>query len=189
MNNTFQQTKTIIIEELNESLSRIDNQEVEKIINEIVLANRVFVTGAGRMGIMMSTFSMRLNHLGFSSYIVGSINCPPITDGDLLIVASSSGETATIREISVLAKNKGAKIALITAVPNSTIGKIDSLSMKIEAPSSLVSEEGHNLQSRQPMKTLFEQTLFIVLESMVLMHIEHTGQSIVEMAKRHANLE
>ena len=130
-----------------------------------------------------------MNHLGINSYIVGSVNCPPICDNDLLLIASSSGETPTIREIARIAQEKGTKIALITASPDSTIGKIASLYIKIEAPASLENEEKDGLVSRQPMKTLFEQTLFIFCESMVLMLIQRMKQSMDQLTSRHANLE
>ena len=39
------------------------------------------------------------------------------------------------------------------------------------------------------MKTLFEQSLFILLESMVLRIMYKTGQRAEDMAQRHANLE
>jgi hypothetical protein len=64
-----------------------------------------------------------------------------------------------------------------------------SLSVKIEAPASLEKAERDGLVSRQPMKTLFEQTLFIFCESMVLMLIHRTKQGINQLARRHANLE
>jgi len=40
-----------------------------------------------------------------------------------------------------------------------------------------------------PMKTLFEQSLFVLLESVVLCIMHRTGQGAGDMAKRHANLE
>ena len=39
------------------------------------------------------------------------------------------------------------------------------------------------------MKTLFEQSLFILLEAFVLCLLERTGQSAENLVKRHANLE
>ena len=141
------------------------------------------------MGIVLSAFSMRLNHLGFPSFIVGSTGCPPIGEQDLLLVASSSGETPTIRESVRKAKEHRARIAVITAVPGSTISAMATLIVHIQAPSSLAAADYDPLLSRQPMKTLFEQTLFLSLEAMVLALMQQTGQTASALARRHANLE
>ena len=189
MNFIFKEAYSLILSELEKSLSRIFEKEVDYLITRIIETKNIFVAGAGRMGLMLQSFSMRLCHLGSGSHVVGFINCPPITPEDLLLVASSSGETSTVKEIVKKANEAGAEIITITAKPKSTIAKLSSKTVYLEAPSALKKDLDHNLVSEQPMKTLFEQSLFILLESMVLQIMEKTNQKADDLAGRHANLE
>jgi 6-phospho-3-hexuloisomerase len=189
MSDIYREAYTLILGELKESLTRVHGAQGEQLLKAILDAKKIFVVGAGRMGILLSTFSVRLNHLGFPSYIVGAVNCPPIGPEDLLIVASSSGETPTVREVVIKAEKEKARIAAITAVPGSTIAALASYVVHIQAPSSLADSEHDALLSKQPMKTLFEQTLFVFLEAVVLMLMRKTGQTSSDLAQRHGNLE
>jgi len=189
MASSFKGAYKTILTELGDSLAKIDEGEVEHLIDCIVESEGIFVVGAGRVGLMLHSFAMRLFHLGFRSHIVGSTTCPPIGSQDLLIVASSSGETATVRELVGKASREKAEIIAITATPDSTIAGLASSVLFVEAPSTLQAGEEGALVSQQPMKTLFEQSLFVLLESMVLCIMHKTGQGAGDMAQRHANLE
>jgi 6-phospho-3-hexuloisomerase len=189
MAKSFAESQALILRELRESLASLRNEQVERLLQAILTAKTVFVVGAGRMGILLSTFSMRLNHLGFTSFVVGSVNCPPLCEQDLLIVGSSSGETPSVREIVRIAREQKATIATITASPSSTIARMASFIVCIQAPSSLTSSESDATVSEQPMKTQFEQTLFIVLEALVLTLMDRTGQTSLDLVRRHGNLE
>jgi len=189
MSAQFDENYQLILNELRVSLTAIDSPKVVELLAAITRSRRIFVVGAGRMGILLSTFAMRLNHLGFTSHVVGSVTCPPISSEDILLVASSSGETATVREVVIKAAREKATVAAVTAVPNSTIGRLASQNVFLRAPSSLNSSENETRMSKQPMKTLFEQTLFVLLECIVLMLLDQTGQTAVDMSRRHGNLE
>jgi 6-phospho-3-hexuloisomerase len=184
-----QKNYKLVLNEINECLSRVANQEIEYIIDNILNSRQIILVGAGRMGLMLQSFCARLNHLGFPAFMAGTIGCPRIGEEDMLLVASSSGETSTTREIALIAHKIGAKVITITANTTSTIARISSGYLYLQAPSSLTCEKGNVLKSLQPMKTLFEQSLFILLESMVLYLLERTGQSTEDLARRHANLE
>lgn len=178
-----------ILEELSVSLGEIREEDVENLLVSLLKVEQVFVAGAGRMGVMLSAFSMRLNHLGIPSSIAGEINCPPISESDLLLVASSSGETPTIREIVRKAAGFQAAIVAITAEKDSSIARMAQSILHIRAPSALEGSKNSAVVSKQPMKTLFEQSLFVVLESLVLVLMEKTGQTPLDLVRRHANLE
>jgi 6-phospho-3-hexuloisomerase len=186
---TFREAYDTILSELGEGLGAIDEKEVTHVVERIIEKKNVFVVGAGRVGLMLRTFAMRLLHLGFGSHIAGSVTCPPIGGGDLLLVASSSGETATILEVVRRAHRVGAEIIALTARPTSAIARLASGTLFIEAPSSLVHAGEGGIVSDQPMKTLFEQSLFVLLESMVLLLMQQTGQKADDMVRRHTNLE
>ena len=189
MVSSFHDVHKIIIEELSRSLSKIDERDVERLIERIMERKNIFVVGAGRVGLMLHSFAMRLCHLGFGSHIVGSITCPPIGERDLLIVASSSGETATVREVVGKAGSSDVEIFAITANHDSTIAGMARNILVVEAPSTLQTNGERASASQQPMKTLFEQSLFVLLESVVLRLMHETNQTADDMVIRHANLE
>ena len=183
----FASIKQKAIEELGEVLGDINEESVGKFIGMITGANKVFVTGVGRTMLMLQAFAKRLNHLKIKAYVVGETSTPPIEKGDLLIAASGSGETATTVSISKLARENGAKVALITAREESTLSKLADIYIKIPCPTKLKLEGEY--KSVQLMATLFEQSLLIFFDCVALMIKRQTGVSDEEMWKLHANLE
>jgi len=83
----------------------------------------------------------------------------------------------------------GAKVFTITANLNSTIAKLSAGCLLLKGPSSIEDADENVVFSKQPMKTLFSQSLFILLDSIALMLMEKTKQNAAKMAKRHTNLE
>lgn len=63
---------------------------------------------------IMRTFAMRLMQIGFRSYVVFDTNTPAIEAGDLLIAGSGSGTTETVCVIARQAKERGARLVLIS---------------------------------------------------------------------------
>ena len=59
----------------------------------------------------------------------------------------------------------------------------------IPAPSLGVNEGERDHLSIQPMGTLFEQSLLILCDSLILRMMRQSGVSAVNMLDRHANLE
>ena len=56
-------------------------------------SERIFLAGAGRSGLALKSFAMRLTQLSKQAFVVGETTTPAITASDLLVIASSSGET------------------------------------------------------------------------------------------------
>ncbi len=136
---------------------------------------------------MAQAFAKRLNHLKIAAFVVGETTTPPIEKDDLLIAASGSGETMTTVNVARLAKEKGAKIALITARDESTLAGIADVYIKIPCPTKLKLKGEY--KSFQSMSNLFEQSLLIFFDCVSMMIQEQSGISEEEMWRLHANLE
>jgi 6-phospho-3-hexuloisomerase len=177
-----------ILAELANSVSKFDGAGIENVVDAIIRARRIFVAGTGRSGLMVKAFAMRLMHLGLKTYVVGETTTPGITDGDILIIGSGSGETRSVSNYARDAKKYHARLALITIFPDSTIGELADYKVVISAPTSkhLVENE---VGSVQPMGSLFEQSLLLLLEGMILMLMEKLNVNPSEMFGNHANLE
>lgn len=115
-----------IIQELERSASGLAETGLDALIAKIKASRRVFVCGTGRSGLMLKAFAMRLMQLGLTSYVVGETTTPSIGKGDLLIVASASGETASVCMTAQSALKQGAELAIITSAQKSTLGKIQT---------------------------------------------------------------
>lgn len=176
-----------ILEEIQVVLSKVNESEVENLISEILNANRIVVCGAGRVGMAIRGFGMRLGHLGLNAYTLGDSTVPGISEKDLLIVASGSGETQTIFDLVQIASRNNCRIAVITGNPESRIGKLANTVVKITAPSKTKSVEG--FISIQPMTTLNEQCLGLFFDAVSLKLMDKMGENHDTMWARHSNLE
>jgi 6-phospho-3-hexuloisomerase len=150
---------------------------------------RIFVVGAGRSGLCMRALGMRLMHLGKTVHVVGETTTPSIADSDLLIIGSGSGRTASLLAMAEQAKRRGAKILLFTTDATSPLAVLSNHCIVIPAPSFRMANGEHSLMSVQPLGTLFEQSMFILCDSLILGLMHRTSVSATQMLERHANLE
>ncbi|MDD1633694.1 MAG: 3-hexulose-6-phosphate synthase, partial [Methylococcaceae bacterium] len=114
--------RRLIIDKISGILAATDESYNLKLTNMLDSANRIFVSGAGRSGLVCKFFAMRLMHSGYDVSVVGEIVTPSIKRGDLLIIISGSGETEQLIAFTKKAKEVGANILLITTKAESTIG-------------------------------------------------------------------
>ena len=173
--------------EVAEMLSRIDGQQEEALCEASLAANRVFVAGAGRAGNLMKGFGMRMMHMDLVTYVVGEAVTPSIAAGDLLIIGSGSGETGSMVSMANKAKKLGAKVALITASPESTVARLADCVVYIPAISKLV--EHDKVPSFQPMANVFEQSMLFLQDAITMTLMDRLNKTSDEMYKNHANLE
>ena len=177
-----------ILDELGKTVGHVCNDSAEKLADAIIDAQRVFVAGAGRSGLAMKSFAMRLMHLGFDTYVVGETVTPSITEKDLLLIGSGSGSTSSLVTSANKAHAIGATICLVTIDANSSIGKLAEVILTISAPTPKIDRD-LGFRSVQPMGSLFEQSLLLILDAIVLRLMGKTGKTPELMFTRHANLE
>ncbi|HIJ06042.1 6-phospho-3-hexuloisomerase [Methanocalculus sp.] len=176
----------------------IADEEVDAFTKAILSANRVYVMGAGRSGLVAKAFAMRLMHLGFISYVVGETITPAIDKNDMLIAFSGSGNTRSIADVAQTAKGLGATVGLITSNKESAIGQIADTIVVIESQRDAVTDESHEYDIRQmmgehksfaPLGTIFETTSMVFSDALVSHLMEITETSEGELKKRHTNIE
>ena len=86
------------------------------------------------------------------------------------------------------AKKIGAKVALVTIFPNSSIGNLADIAVRIPAPTPKVKTDT-GFRSIQPMGSLFEQSLLLTFDAVMLRLMEKQGKDSNSMFSKHANLE
>ncbi len=126
---------TEIAAELAAVAEAIDASALDALANAVQGAGRIFIAGAGRSGLMMRGLAMRMMHLGLNVNVVGEIVTPGIGPGDLLLIGSGSGSTASLVAAAEKAQQVGAAVALITIDPGSAIATISSTVVAVPSPS------------------------------------------------------
>jgi 3-hexulose-6-phosphate synthase/6-phospho-3-hexuloisomerase len=175
--------QNLILEKVSTILASTDNTYEVKLTKMLDKAKRIFVSGAGRSGLVCKFFAMRLVHSGYEVSVVGEIVTPSIKKGDLLIIISGSGETEQLIAFAKKAKEVGAKIVLISAKDTSTIGDMS------EAVFQIGKSEQYGKVVGMPMGTVFELSTLSFLEALVSHLIHEKGIAEEVMRSRHANLE
>ncbi|MGJ0514854.1 MAG: bifunctional 3-hexulose-6-phosphate synthase/6-phospho-3-hexuloisomerase [Methylomicrobium sp.] len=175
--------QTLIINKIRSILEATDDNLPVKLTNMLDNAKRVYVSGAGRSGLVCRFFAMRLMHSGYDVSVVGEIVTPSIKKGDLLIVISGSGETEQLIAFTKKAREVGAQICLITAKSGSTIGDMADAVLQIGQSDQYGKVVG------MPMGTVFELSTLSFLEALVSHLIHEKGIAEEVMRYRHANLE
>ena len=82
--------------EIADTAAKIDEPQVADLARHLCRHTRVFVAGAGRSGLVLRMFAMRLMHFGPTVHVAGDTTTPAISSGDLLLVASGSGTTSGV---------------------------------------------------------------------------------------------
>ncbi|MGC9112078.1 6-phospho-3-hexuloisomerase [Acidilobus sp.] len=178
----------------------IDVSEVDKMVDILTDVYRrkgkALVMGAGRSGLVGKAFAMRLLHLGFNSYVLGETIVPSISKGDVAIAISGSGRTGLIVDAADAAKKVGAYVIAITTFPESPLGSIADLVVRIPGRSKISKMDDYFARQilglhepLAPLGTLFEDTAMLFLDGVVYYLMIKLNVSEEEMRSRHANVE
>ncbi|MFZ8794243.1 MAG: 6-phospho-3-hexuloisomerase [Acidilobaceae archaeon] len=178
----------------------VDLSQVDRLIDILLKAyndrRKILVMGAGRSGLVGRAFAMRLLHLGFNSYVLGDTIVPSISRGDVAIAISGSGRTQLILTAAEAAKKVGATVVAITSYPDSPLGALADLVVRVPGRAKMSRVE--DFFARQilgiheplaPLGTLFEDTTAIFLDGVIYALMKKLGVREEDMSLRHANIE
>jgi 6-phospho-3-hexuloisomerase len=188
----------LMASKITDTAADLSDSETEAFLSEIKGAERVYVMGAGRSGLVAKAFAMRLMHLGFIAYVVGETITPAMRANDLLVIFSGSGRTKTIADIAETAKEIGGRIALITSNRESKIGRMADSIVFIENHRDEVGDDTAEFEIRQmtgenksfaPLGTLFETAAMVFADACISRLMEISKIDEKELKDRHANIE
>ena len=77
----FKKSIEYIQRKINDILSQLPYDDVEKVKELFFKSNRIFVYGAGRSGLVAKAFAIRLVHLGFQTFVIGETITGPVQKG------------------------------------------------------------------------------------------------------------
>lgn len=184
---TIRDAERLAVKECKEALERIDDSQSEELIQALLSAEQIFFVGVGRVLLSLQAVCKRLAHLGLKTHYVGEITEPAITDRDLLVAGSGSGESVFPVEIVKKAKKIGAKVAWIGSNRESTIAQMADYIVRIPVQTKLGLKD--ELRSEQPMTSLFEQSLLLYGDAIARVIIDRRKLDMEALWKFHANLE
>ena len=174
--------------ELSAALESIEEESINKLIEAVISAKKIYVAGAGRSLLMLRALAMRLMHLGFCAYVTGDTTTPAFEEGDLMIIASGSGETSGLVYIADKVRNYKGTLAVLTIRGESTLGKMADICVVIPAFTDKVDDPA----SKRPIlpgASMFEESVLLLGDTLVLPLAEKMNIPTDRLFKRHANLE
>ncbi|TDL30898.1 6-phospho-3-hexuloisomerase [Jeotgalibacillus sp. S-D1] len=173
--------------EVTSVLKNVKEAEAQAVSRELAAANRIFITGEGRSGLMGKAFAMRLMHGGFQVYVLGETITPSIAKGDLLVAISGSGSTGAIVQFAFKARESGAKVLLVTTNKQSKLGDISDEVLVIPAATKYRRED--EPETIQPLGNQFDQAVHLVLDAIIIGTLQTGDDDYSAMTRRHANME
>ncbi|MDX2140568.1 MAG: SIS domain-containing protein [Chloroflexota bacterium] len=183
----FDNAQSRVLKECELALQAVNREAVLTYLNAIETAEQVFFVGVGRVMLSLQAVAKRYAHLGIRAVVVGQITEPAIRARDVLIVGSSSGETLFPVGIARKAKSLGATIIHIGSNPNSQLTDIEDLFIRIPVASRAHLPD--EIESMQPMTSLFEQSLLLFGDITAMMMIQKRHLELEKLWEFHANLE
>ena len=183
-NMIFSESIEYIQRKIKDILSKVSQEDINKVKNLFFTSNRIFLYGAGRSGLVAKAFAIRLMHLGFQTFVIGETITAPVQKGDLVIIISGSGETIPAVMTAEIAHNLKANVVSITAKKKSEIAKYADITLFI---SSTCYE--NDRKKYAPLGTLFEASVWILLDGIIADLLDSKKETEEIMRSRHATLE
>lgn len=169
-------------------IGRIEPAVTDKLVQMILGADEVFITGQGRSGLVAQCLATRLAQMGLHVHIPGQATCQKIEAGDLLIAFSCRGTTRTTVEFARVARKVGAKMAAVTAFAQSALAGLADQVVLIPSDDKDIRAECRYAVGPNN-NTLFEQAALLYIDALVYLLLEHKGIPKSIIIQRHTNLE
>ena len=174
------------VDEVRGALEAGAGAEAERLVDELLKAKRIATYGVGREGLMMRALCMRLMHLGLDAHVVGDMTTPHVGKGDLLVVSAGPGSFSTVNALLGVARDSGARTAVVTAQPDGPAPRSADTVIHIRAQTMADDRGGASVL---PMGSLYEAAMLIFFDIVSILVRERTGQTMDTMRGRHTNLE
>ena len=175
------------LQELESVFTAMSADAAEPLLRELSEAKRIALYGAGREGLMIKAFTMRLFHLGLDAHVVGDMTTPPLGTGDLLVVSAGPGALAMAAALIGVAKDAGSRTLVITAQPDGV--KNQAVDTVVVLPAQTMANDETSKPALLPMGSLFEAAELIFFDLVTLLLRDRLGQDAAQMRARHTNLE
>ena len=172
--------------DLTDYIEQMDMNEIEAAANLIIEAgkngNRLHVSGIGKPGHIAGYISSLISSTGTPTYFLHGTeavhgSCGQLTEGDVVIFISNSGDTAEMKSTVLAIKNNGCQVIGVSGNPESWLAKESAVHLYAGVP-----KEGGPM-NRAPRMSILAETLVLQTLSVYLQrYVDITPQ---EYVKRH----
>jgi len=184
------------LDELHDELTE-QSQKVDRVIEGLLKADRIFTAATGRSELMMRIFGTRLMHEGYDVFRVGESYTPAIGNDpkrkDVLLVFTGSGKTSLVLRTEKIAKEK--KVPIYGVCSN-----VNSEAVTIAGEQNIIITKGKRIfpegavppEDKQPinfLQTKSEFKAFCIGELIVNTIAILKGLTEDDFRSRHANTE
>jgi 6-phospho-3-hexuloisomerase len=176
----MKETSSYILREIQDVLARVDDSIVDEIVNSIISAKKVFVYGVGRSGLVGKAFAVRLVQMGLNVHFIGETTTPIVEATDLVIIISNTGETMSAVQTANIVRRVGAKVISVTSNMHSKLAQAANVSLE------LTTVKDEQRRKITPLGTLFEDSAFVLFDSIVPVIMSKLGQNEASLRRRHA---
>jgi 6-phospho-3-hexuloisomerase len=189
-------------ESITKTAGTLDPAQMACFFDQVLSTERIYVAGAGRSGLIAKAFGLRMMHLGYESYVVGETITPAFVEGDTLVIFSGSGETQSMVSIGETARGLKGRVCLITAMPDSRIGKLADCIVNLGDPTDTYIHDKNSFEVRQltgkyrsvtsafaPFGTMFETLALVFSDAVISSIMEVKKDEIARMQGRLSNVE
>lgn len=184
----YESARREVLDELERALGSVDPASLERLKEDILQADQVFFVGVGRVMLSLQCICKRLAHLGVKAHYVGEITEPHLNKEDLLIVGSGSGSSFFPVAVARKARESAdCKIVHIGSNPHGEVSAYADYMVRIPVRTKQYLDD--EIDSCQPMTTLFEQSLLLLGDILAKMIIEEKQLDMKALWRYHANLE
>lgn len=174
--------------ELSVVLDGIDTESVDHACQLMANSRTLLLYGCGREGLQMRGLAMRLYHLGVNASMVADMAAPPLGKGDLFVVSAGPGELSTVTALMQVAKRDGAKVLFFTANPETAAASLADHVVHIPAQ-TMANDQDNTKRSMLPMGSIYEGSMFMLFEMMILKLQTLMNVDPDAMRARHTNME
>ena len=195
---TYKELSKAIVQEHAAVFEQLDMKQLKEFMDAIINAKHIFVHGTGREGISMRGFAMRLAHLGKPTYWLMDDTTIGMHEGDLFILTDGRGDVGIHRRIVEQASKTGAKIAIITCLPEGNLVKKYADHVLFVHASVYMAETANDpdapkqhdvVPTIQPMGNQYEQHLYLLLDIITILLKDEMGLTYDDMEANHRNIE
>lgn len=174
-----------VLGEVSAVMNQVNEHQLEEVEAIIQKDRRIFVLGAGRSGLMIKGFAMRLMHIGYTVFVIGETITPSIAKGDVLIAVSGSGTTGSVIEPAEKAAHSGVHVIGVTSNAKSPLAALGEATLIVPG----ATKAGDGVASIQLLSTLFDQSVHITLDIVALMLSQRDHVSNESAKATHSNME
>ena len=167
----------------------LNMKELRGAMQAILDAKNIFVFAAGREGISLRGFAMRLAHLGKTAHWMFDDTAVGIRPGDLCITSEGFGEVGSFAYYLERVKAAGGTILMFKGNPDGKhIKEYADETVFVRATAYLANRDDV-VPTIQMMGNQYEQHLYMLCDVIIMLLVEEMGLSYDDLERRHRNVE